>query len=515
MIAPVWVVLFLIALRLVPGLLPAGTQRLFKGLTRAFVLLSIAALAMRPGAALAAPVLLPLIAIGGTLSLPLLLPWPFARRIWLPLGWVRPTYYAARYCNDAWGRDRTGGAAFAGAWALMQQAEPSSADLAWLRARIGEASALTPATLGAHGLLAAIRGDRAEARAFLEAVSLFDHRIAAPLLRERAIDWLVADAASEGRWAHVITLTSPPSAARRTTRERSLAEFFFEQGKIEVGLSPDAALPHDLSEESRLVRGIAQRILDAPDAPDDAQLEVLWQQIPLHRRPDRAILQLARRSRPAPAVCRDQTQPEDGDLLITALSRHVDLLQRPDPAQMAAAAEAWEIALDEIGPRLADRAIQLGALRGDPLATIRSGIEQILSEIADAGQIALQDLDRGGLQGSARDRLREELLSAIELAVDALQRRVDAKRWLPALEEAREWLLLARLYAEGVEAGGDEIRRLMFRSLYHPLSSLSVELHNHRGERWLSNAITRWLLREAHAAGDQRAVELQERNLNI
>ena len=77
----------------------------------------------------------------------------------------------------------------------------------------------------------------------------------------------------------------------------------------------------------------------------------------------------------------------------------------------------------------------------------------------------------------------------------------------------REWLALRQLYDEGVIAGGDSLRRLVFRPVYAPLCTLSVMLYNDQDQRWLSNAMTRWLLAEAELAGDARAVDLQQRNL--
>lgn len=435
------------------------------------------------------------------LMLPVLLPWPFTRALLVPLGWVRATYHAARLSSLEWRRDRQGGAAFAGAWALLQQAEPSAADRRWLQAKIEQAPALTPAHLGALGLLAASRGDLEEARAFLGAVGLFDDRITDPLLLQRALDWLVADAAADGRWSEVIAHT-----------ERA----------------------QELSPEALLVAGVARRIVGRPDAPSDEQLQLLWERVPFLRRPDRGLLTLARRRSPAQAThtplhpdtpspgpgsaqARSSAQSSDAsdDPLAEALSRHTRLLAHPSPEGLVATAAAWERALNDLQPRLTARSAALGTHHKVSTEVIWAEIEQTLAAIAEAQGTSLAELSQGVLLSAARERLREDLLSTIELAADGLQRRLDAQRWLPVADEARAWLALATLYTEGVRTGGDEVRRLVFRAVYHPLCTLSVELFNQRGERWLSNAMTRWLLQQARAAGDLRAAELQERNLRL
>ena len=131
--------------------------------------------------------------------------------------------------------------------------------------------------------------------------------------------------------------------------------------------------------------------------------------------------------------------------------------------------------LEEALPR---RAAELGApSSASPATTLRDQVATELAEIAEAHQLPLDALCTTGLGGSARTALREEVLTRIELAAHALRDRLAAGQSLSTLDEAREWLALAALYEEGVTMGGASIRQLTFRTVYHPLSTLSVELH--------------------------------------
>jgi hypothetical protein len=126
----------------------------------------------------------------------------------------------------------------------------------------------------------------------------------------------------------------------------------------------------------------------------------------------------------------------------------------------------------------------------------------------------LRDLGgHGEIASRVRSRLRDRLLSEVEAAADALRRRVDVKRSLPAPDEWREWCNLCTVYEQNVRSAGEDVRRLAFVKVYPDAVSYAVWLYNERQQRPLGNAIFRWLLAEATALDDTRAVALMTKNV--
>ena len=101
----------------------------------------------------------------------------------------------------------------------------------------------------------------------------------------------------------------------------------------------------------------------------------------------------------------------------------------------------------------------------------------------------------------------------MELASDAIRRRCDEQRALPAIDEWREWIRLVAHHERGVRLCGADFRRLAFYKVHPDACSLAVWLFNDRAQRPLGNAIFRWLLTEAQAVDDARAIALQAKNL--
>ncbi len=423
------------------------------------------------------------------LALPLLLlwvaPWPVVRTVLIPMGWMRASYHLTRHSPLTWRHDRAGGATFAAAWALLNQPTPRDEDLAWLDARLAEQAQVSAANLAARGVLALQRGDRTEARDFLGIVSMFDHRIVDDGLLRLTTEILVAEAAERGAWDEVVraTTTNP-----------------YTTPAVDV------------------LRAIALRLEGAPDAPDDVAFAALLKRAPRGRRPPTALVERALQAAPPKPASPTQVGPTTPptDQVAHALQCHLQLLTSPTRASLHAAARAWDEALPQLASTLMERASELGA--HNQLAAsieLRAQVEATLARAAEAQGLDLDQIEANGVLGDARSLRREDVLRTIELAASAMERRVEAEEWLSPVDEARAWLALGRLYLEGTQTGGDSVRHLTFRAVYQPLCTLSVDLYNRRQERWLSNAMTRWLLREARKAGDVAAIELQERNLQV
>jgi len=209
------------------------------------------------------------------------------------------------------------------------------------------------------------------------------------------------------------------------------------------------------------------------------------------------------------------------DALRTALSLHASVLARPTaavrPEDVRAVGQAWDAVLgDRATERLLDeRALVIGASgAAATLSKVRAAIEEDLAAVVLATGMKLVDLgDKGDVTARVRARLRDGMLSEVEAASDAIRRRVDDKKELPAADEWREWANLVARYERGVESAGVDFRRLSFVKVYPDACSLACWLFNDRTQRPLGNAIFRWLLAEAEALDDQRAVALQTKNV--
>lgn len=421
-------------------------------------------------------------------------PWPIARATLIPLGYPRLAYWLTYASDYAFHRDRHGGAAIAAAWALSMQPRLDEADAAWLSDRLAAEEPLGGAGVVAHALLLSARGDRDGARALLTTVEAIDERACPRAAKRVANGWLSADAAERGEWMRVAELGAT--------------------------LARGGRLPWLLS-------GVAQALLLEPMAPDSIGLWMRWAIAP-HRDATKPMVERAIHAKAGGFI-----EPEDdapiaplvlggeggGDALATAMSLHAAVLARPAAELRAddirAALQAWDAVLDDRATerRVLERALVLGAGGGSTIERVRGAIEDDLAGVIVASGLSLVDLGDGGVSARVRAKIRDGLLSEIEAASDAVRRRVDDQRALPATDEWREWANLRERYQHGVARGGMDLRRLAFAKVYPDLCSFAVWHFNDRGERALGNAIFRFLLAEAEATDDQRAIALQTKNV--
>lgn len=421
-------------------------------------------------------------------------PWPISRLTLIPLGQARLAYWLTWTGDYLFHRDRAGGAALAAAWALAMQPQRDEATADWLAGRLA-GEPLGGAGVTATGLLLAARGDGEGARALLAMVEGIDEHVCPPEAKRIANAWLASDAAERGEWHRVAALCPTIDRGDRL---------------------------------GWLLAGIAQSLLLEPGAPTKPGLWFRWALAP-HRRATRAMVERAVAAQEGAFIDPEEETPlapapaPDGptDALRTALSLHAAVVARLPEVLRAddvrAAGQAWDAALDDGATerQLEERALVLGG--GAPLATLgrmRAAIEDDLAAVVLAAGMPLKDLgDQGDVVKRVRARLRDRMLEEVELASDALRRRVDDKRELPIADEWREWAGLITRYAAGVASAGDDFRRLSFAKVYPDASGYAVWLFNDRKQRPLGNAIFRWLLAEATALDDQRAVTLQTKNV--
>ncbi|MDC0684254.1 hypothetical protein [Sorangium atrum] len=438
----------------------------------------------------------------------LMAPWPFARHVIIPLGLPRAAYCVAWLSDWTFRADRRGGAALAAAWALCRARKPDAAVEAWVSERIergGERIGAGPAPsptspsavplrgagIAAGAMLAAHRGDVEGARALFDSVASLDERACPREARRIAAGWLAAEAASRGDWAAV-------SAHACVRGGRALS----------------------------LLGAVAARLLGEEPAPGALELWLRWLIAP-HRR---ATLPLVRRALAAGAGA-PRPEPEapepcaakvaEGDLWSRAVLLHAALLLRPrgqvSGDDLRRLGGAWDAALDDerAQAELRERAASLGASGAQAaLGPLARAVEEDLAATLRAARVPREAWDDlGATIGRTHRRLRDELLSEVEIACDALRRRVDERRELPPLSEWREWTSLRAQYEAAAVLVGTEFRRLAFPKLHADVCHAAVWLFNTRKERAIANGMFRWLLAEAEALGDSRLTGLQRGNV--
>ena len=434
----------------------------------------------------------------------LALPWTTTRLVLIPFGLARTAYWLTRTAEVTFDGDLPGGAALAGAWALLRQREPDEVTTGWLEDRLRPKANQTLGGAGilATGLLLAARGDRDGARVIIRTVVEIDARACPVAARRLAAAWLAADAASRGAWSEVAEIGADGRSSGR---------------------------------QAWLLSAVAQSLLSQPLAPGRLGLWVRWALAPNRR----ATLPIVRRaldvldgvyldvesSTAAPAPAAIATD----DAWSTALAHHAALLTKPiasvEPGDLLTLGRAWDAILEDRAAAriLVERALLIGAdSSASTLARLRDDVEADLTAVVLALDVGLDaPADRGAASAPAssptldrvRRRVRDHLLVGVESASDALRRRIDEKRELPAVDEWREWTALRLAYEQGTKLAGQDFRRLAFYKIHPDATSLAVWFFNERHQRPIGNAIFKWLLNEAIALDDARAIALQTKNV--
>lgn len=174
-----------------------------------------------------------------------------------------------------------------------------------------------------------------------------------------------------------------------------------------------------------------------------------------------------------------------------ALALHLALLatERPDASQVLDVARAWEReGLD------------------DPLLR-QDVVEDLAKRIEIAPQQAPAVLQEAC--ALARNRLQSEL----ELTCERLRSRVLAGSFHDPETELLAFCLVRERYEALCQLSGKAQRRVAWQGVHRALTPLAVRLYNERQQKPLSNAMTRWLLHEATAVGDERGANLHQENL--
>ncbi|WP_428261706.1 hypothetical protein [Haliangium sp.] len=453
----------------------------------AWCLLVVLTFVMAVGVLLGQYLLAPPLAFG----LVALMPWTVTRFALIPLGLVGPSRWCSSLAGWTWNHDRRGGGLVAAAWALSRK-RPSHPALPALIERVDDAlrsatGAMQASQVLAAGLLAATRGDQASARAMLESVDEIGPNTTPRTVHALAREWLVADAAARGDWERVTELARGPRARTRATR---------------------------------LLGAVGARLSGGRGA--GRWLWLRWLLSPRRRHTWTLVREAARRAPAGPrgAIHRQLTTKLPGQPWSDALAAHVAVLSGTSAAAPAQAlrclAQAWDAALDDRDTRrlVLERAAALGAKSGDrALDAFTLDVARDLADMALAHHLPVASWSQGSRTLREAERLlRNQLLSEVELAFDALDDRISDRRGLHLLDEWREWMSLRALHARAVAMGGLDLRRLVFPRVHMVSCRLAVWMWNERKEFYAANAMFRWLLDEALRVGDAEAIELQRRN---
>ncbi len=429
------------------------------------------------------------------LAFALRFPWILATRVLIPLGYARLVHGWIRHTSDlAVKLDHQGSAEAAAAWALARQETLDEEAAAWLEGELAKSEPLRGGGIFAAGLLRAARGDLEGARQLIESLRDLDPRACPPVVRRLAAAWLATDAAARGEWL----------------RAAKLGLTLSEGGR-----------------EAWLLSGVAQCLLLEPMAPGHLGLWLRWALAP-HRRATLPIVRRAQDALDGVFIEPDDDLPRrvrvetvEGDPWSSALLLHASMLGKqgaPVTAEeLSRLGHAWDAVLgDQATERaVAARALSIGASGASTaLLRLRESVEGDLTALVLSSGLPLGDLGSStGIAQRLRVRVRDHLLSEVELASDAIRRRCDEQRALPAIDEWREWIRLVAQYERGVRLAGADFRRLAFYKVHPDACSLAVWLFNDRKQRPLGNAIFRFLRNEAEAVDDARAIALQTKNL--
>ncbi len=422
-----------------------------------------------------------------------------ARRLLAPTGCPRLAYLVTTFSFVGEAYDLRGRAALHAALAVLADKDRPGTAIRWIEERMKRDTPVRGAGLVAVGVLALARGDRDEARRLFEGIEEVDPRILPGTAARLASDWLVADAAASGKWLRV-----------RRLAWRGV---------------------HTASRWARFVGRAASAILRLPDSPGRFSLVVRWLLTPCRARNwpllRRACARIAagaatagpRRPEERPRPATDGSTGTPPLPLDRALLAHEALLGDPRPRKGAlrAAGSAWRSALGrrETLRWAMERATSLEASSGE---SILRGLERSVCDDLAAilrrsgrGFMALSR-DEGPLGAAAR-QVRDEILSELELACQAISGRVEQKRALAPADEWREWQALRDAAERAFRQGGDRFRRLAFPTFHTSVTSLACWLYNKRHETSLANAMFRWLHRQACAVEDDEAKKLQRTNM--
>ena len=425
----------------------------------------------------------------------LLFPWAICRLVLIPLARPKLAYYVGRLSTWHWPGDTRGGGLVAASLAAVRRSDAGT--WAWIEAKRNRAKELRAGGLIATAIALDARGETERARRTLAALPLLERAGCCRSAIAFAFEWLAAEAAERGDWPTAAHWgLHPPLGSRAAVLIGRVGERIAGNPWRPIApgepprVVPDGALWYAWLWSGRwlallpLVRWACDRAA-APDVEDEVP------------------------------TLPDTVAPHDRAIVLQA--RAAAASGKLGPAGIAALGQAWSTALDDAAlDRWRTRARQLGA-RAEVLDDLRDAVTDELALVLrgserDVGPLA-DDPETPALLRSAALQVRGEYMDALESAVESLLARVDRRQPLPTGDEWNEWQAAVRAYDHAYQRAGAHNRVVAFNLAHHPMCSLAVWLWNERKEYTIAHAIFRWLLIEATAVGDEKAIELQTSNV--
>lgn len=429
-------------------------------------------------------------------------PWLLISRVLIPLGWSRAAFALGRSGGPPWLRDPMGGRVLGAALAKLRQPRHVP-DSSRALERALQSEPIRGAGLVARGLLAADAGDPDRARRLLESLELLDPDVVPPRARTIALDWLVADDATRGRWESI------------------------------VARCEDAPV---LSPTTRLLEGCARRLLGERLA--SRRLLSLWIRAPRRTR----TLSLLRRALSARTTALPFTDAADADpaalsandaptppAALAALHMETARTALVGPVPHGAFARlnaAWQHALEDpqVHAWIRNRVLSLSS-SASVSGALLSLYREASADMAD--MLAQTDAPLGPTVGGAlRRALRTHIdthVTEIDRTARQLRKRLASSRSsrispisrISALEVWDACTQLRKSYQVLLRTTGTAASRHVFGIVDAVSSEAVVWLWNEQGERALANALSLWLQLEAERVGHREAAAFHSRNAAV
>jgi hypothetical protein len=497
------------------------------------------------------------------LGVQLLLPWPITRALWIPLGMPRVAFFTSLHPglgNPAGGvMDPLGVAALAAALAVYRKRVRSERDLAFVDRCVERSKRLGGAGVVAAGLLAAMRGDAASARAILRGAGCLPKDSLPWAAFEAMTSWLAADHAARGAWGDLAStgFRLEHSSRRLGFWLRATARCFraawrldaerlallgvklARPSRIRAFFAAFAVVNRDLGDRrldrltpfterflrdrsvprsARLLGRIALRLVASTGAPTDRAVWMSWALAPGRSR-SRALVRRAL-AVPVPSNTRRFVLPEGDSPWKLALATLVKLDRTTVGPYRIVLAHGLARALDgafeseALPALLARRGAALDVAPQAAIAEARARASSTLALMTEARRIPLEAIALGGpVSGPAAELARERLIATIVELASEVGRRVESKRLLPRLEEWAAFGRVVDAYERGAAFGGPGVQLLAWRSVHPHLCALAVATCNLRLERTLAHGMFTWLLNQAETLGDPAGIDLQKKNV--
>ena len=444
----------------------------------------------------------------------------FVQRVFVPLGWVKASFYWSFFSSARWERDLYGGALLSAVLALDKQKQRSPEDIVWLQGKLAHLKKLKGSRLVAYALMDELQGNTSFTDLRMSMAKYFVMDSMPRKAAEYALLWPIANAAKQGKWEDI---------ERICTNWKVVMSLQDPLGATLPSANPpnevDGQTPPLSFASTRFLLAVALHISSDKERLSRGQLLRLWLLAP-NRVLNYPLFLKVWKNEP---VGFSGTGQGDGDLwgelpkdaLPKAIWAHAILVQIPSKRRkhryIRKVASYWEdcFATGTLEISLQERAESLGARRwSESFSQFQDGVTSELAGWLRHSDLSYEAEEESSLLREVYRMLQNENLDRVEGLAQAMQERAtETKKTLPLMEDWREWELVLDSYDRCVRWGGLDFRRLTFETINYPVCCMAVWLWNEEDKKLLSNAMFRWLLHEAIIVGLEATIKLQLENV--